>query len=151
MQNEERINGLETQVRTLKRVVYGFGCLFVAGIVVGATSGCSDSPTANDNKDKIQIAKMKAETIAKTVNLYILDTGLSIPSDDFDLEILLLSPDEGGGPYGPYFEQTDDIIDPWGNPYTITTPGNINARFDIISYGEDGLLGGTGNNADITQ
>ena len=38
MQNEERINGLETQVRTLKRIVYGFGCLLVAGIVVGATS-----------------------------------------------------------------------------------------------------------------
>jgi len=33
MQNEERINGLETQVRTLKRIVYGFGCLLVAGVV----------------------------------------------------------------------------------------------------------------------
>jgi hypothetical protein len=38
MQNEKRINGLETQVRTLKRIVYGFGCLLVAGIVIGATS-----------------------------------------------------------------------------------------------------------------
>jgi len=38
MQNEERINVLETQVRTLKRIVYGFGCLLVAGVVVSATS-----------------------------------------------------------------------------------------------------------------
>jgi hypothetical protein len=38
MRNEERINGLETQVRTLKRIVYGFGCLLVVGVVVGATS-----------------------------------------------------------------------------------------------------------------
>jgi hypothetical protein len=38
MQNEERINGLETQVQTLKRIVYGFGCLLVAGVVVSATS-----------------------------------------------------------------------------------------------------------------
>ena len=38
MQNDERINGLETQVRTLKRIVYGFGCLLVAGVVVSATS-----------------------------------------------------------------------------------------------------------------
>ncbi len=38
MQNEERINGLETQVRTLKRIVYGLGCLLVAGVVVSATS-----------------------------------------------------------------------------------------------------------------
>jgi hypothetical protein len=36
MQNE--ITELRNQVRTLKRIVYGFGCLLVAGIVVGATS-----------------------------------------------------------------------------------------------------------------
>jgi hypothetical protein len=38
MQNEERINGLENQVRTLKRIVYGFGCLLIAGVIVSATS-----------------------------------------------------------------------------------------------------------------
>ena len=36
MQNE--ITELRNQVRTLKRIVYGFGCLLVAGIVIGATS-----------------------------------------------------------------------------------------------------------------
>jgi len=36
MQNE--ITELRTQVRTLKRIVYGFGCLLVAGVVVSATS-----------------------------------------------------------------------------------------------------------------
>ena len=35
MQNEK--TELRNQVRTLKRIVYGFGCLLVAGIVVGAT------------------------------------------------------------------------------------------------------------------
>ena len=36
MQNE--ITELRNQVRTLKRIVFGFGCLLVAGIVVSATS-----------------------------------------------------------------------------------------------------------------
>ena len=36
MQNE--ITELRNQVRTLKRIVYGFGCLLVAGVVVNATS-----------------------------------------------------------------------------------------------------------------
>ncbi len=36
MQNE--ITELRTQVRTLKRIVYGFGCLLVAGVIVSATS-----------------------------------------------------------------------------------------------------------------
>ena len=38
MKNEERINVLENQVRTLKRIVCGFGCLLTVGVVVGTTS-----------------------------------------------------------------------------------------------------------------
>ena len=96
-------------------------------------------------------AKAKAATIAKTVNLYILDMGLSSPSDDFDLEVLLLHPEDGGGPSGPYLERAHDIIDPWGNNFEILVPGDINASFDIISFGEDGEQGGEEANADITQ
>ena len=38
MKNEERINVLGNQVRTLKRIVCGFGCLLTVGVVVGTTS-----------------------------------------------------------------------------------------------------------------
>jgi len=93
----------------------------------------------------------KAATIAKTINLYVLDMGLSKPSDDFDLGILLLSPDEGGGPQGPYLEREDDIMDPWGNPFELIVPGEINVSFDVTSLGEDGEVGGEDVNADITQ
>ena len=96
-------------------------------------------------------AKAKAATIAKTINLYVLDMGLSKPSDDFDLGILLLSPDEGGGPQGPYLERADDLMDPWGNPFELIVPGEINTSFDVISLGEDGEVGGEDVNADITQ
>ena len=96
-------------------------------------------------------AKAKAATIAKTVNLYVLDMGLSAPSDDFDLEVLLLHPEDGGGPSGPYLERVDDLIDPWGNNFEIIVPGDVNASFDIISFGEDGEQGGDEANADITQ
>ena len=43
------------------------------------------------------------------------------------------------------------IIDPWGNNFEILVPGDINASFDIISFGEDGEQGGDEANADITQ
>ena len=36
MQNE--ITELRNQVRTLKRIVYGFGCVLVAGVVIAAAS-----------------------------------------------------------------------------------------------------------------
>ena len=97
-------------------------------------------------------AKAKAATIAKTVNLYVLDMGLSAEAlDDFDLEVLLLHPEDGGGPSGPYLERADDLIDPWGNNFEIIVPGDVNASFDIISFGEDGEQGGDEANADITQ
>jgi|TARA_B100000959_G_scaffold266421_1_gene308826 general secretion pathway protein G len=97
-------------------------------------------------------AQAKAATIAKLVNLYTLDMGLSAPKNDFDLDILLLSPDEGGGPSGPYLERADDLVDPWGNPFVIELPpGTVNASFDIICFGEDGEPGGEGVYGDITQ
>jgi len=97
-------------------------------------------------------ARVGAATIATSLKLYTLDMGLSAPSDDFELELLLLSADDGGGPSGPYLERADNLIDPWGNPYEFELPpGTINASFDIISWGEDGEPGGEGVNEDITQ
>ena len=79
-------------------------------------------------------------------------TELSTPNDDFDLEVLLRTPDDGGGPGGPYLERAADLIDPWGNPFEILLPpGTVNHSFDIISWGEGGEQGGEGPSKDITQ
>ena len=96
-------------------------------------------------------AKAQASTISEAVNLYVLDSGLSSPGSDFELDDLMLRADEGGGSNGPYLEKADDLVDPWGNRYEIIVPGEINASFDIVSYGEDGQPGGEGAAADITQ
>jgi len=102
-------------------------------------------------KAKVSAAKAKAATVTEAVNLYLLDEGLSSPADNFDLQVLMLRPDDGGGPSGPYLERADDLLDPWGNPFIIVVPGDVNATFDVVSYGEDGQPGGEGNAADITQ
>ena len=81
--------------------------------------------------------------------------GLSAPNDDFDLEVLLLTPDDGGGPQGPYLERAADLVDPWGNPFEIMLPSvfveQLNRSFDIVSFGADGEPGGNGLDEDITQ
>ena len=42
--------------------------------------------------------------------------------------------------------------DPWGRPYVYVAPGTVNpTRYDLLTYGADGLPGGTGENADITS
>ena len=96
-------------------------------------------------------AQSGAATIATQVKLYTLDMGLNSPPNDFELELLLLTAEDGGGPSGPYFERSDELVDPWGNPFQIEMPGAVNYSFDIISWGEDGEPGGEGVNEDITQ
>ena len=64
-------------------------------------------------------------------------------SDDFDLAILLMQPEEGGGPEGPYFKKkkSEELLDPWESPYIIRFPGTVNYDFDIVSAGPDRRVG----------
>ena len=50
---------------------------------------------------------------------------------------------------GPYLKK-DVPPDPWGNPYQYKSPGD-HGEIDIYSFGRDGQLGGTGEDADITN
>ncbi|MCH2136742.1 MAG: type II secretion system protein GspG [Phycisphaerales bacterium] len=99
---------------------------------------------------KTAIAKTQASKIAQALNMYVAETGGSDLEDNFNLEILVLGPDDGGGPRR-YLPKADDIIDPWGNVFIVLVPGDINADFDILSYGKDGSPGGEGENEDVTQ
>lgn len=102
-------------------------------------------------KSRQSITKAQASAIADAIHSYQLDTGLSQIQDGFDLHVLLLGPDQGGGPGGPYMtKRTEDAIqDAWGNYFIVRVPPEIGADFDIISYGADGQPGGEGENADI--
>jgi general secretion pathway protein G len=95
-------------------------------------------------KAKTRLATNQAATLAQTVRIYLNDTGLSKPSQDFDLTMLRTSAD-------PYLENDDDLVDPWGNQYVIIIPGQKNIDFDIVSYGADGEPGGEGEDEDVIQ
>ncbi len=90
---------------------------------------------AKENK-----AESEVKAIASAVEMFILDSGGNL-SDDFDLAILLMSAEEGGGPEGPYFKKSKDLLDPWDSPYIIRVPGTENYDFDIVSAGLDRRLG----------
>ena len=40
--------------------------------------------------------------------------------------------------------------DAWGNDFVYVSPGPDGRDYDLISYGRDGVQGGTGNNEDIS-
>ena len=85
---------------------------------------------ANDNK-----AVAEVNSLANTVKLYMASETTGTLTDDFRLDMLLDGDD-------PYLNNSEDLVDPWGNNYEIIIPGEQNLDFDIISSGADGKPGG---------
>jgi general secretion pathway protein G len=90
---------------------------------------------------KVSVAKAEVNEIAKQINLYCVDHGITRPGDDFELAALT----SGNNPY----LKASDLTDPWGHEYVIIIPGEHNPDFDVVSYGADGAPGGDAENADI--
>jgi len=91
---------------------------------------------------KQRVAQAGVTEIAKQVRLYCLDHGMTKPTADFDLELLLEGSD-------PYLSKKEHLLDPWNRPYMLVVPGTHNTDFDIMSYGADGQAGGEGEDADV--
>jgi general secretion pathway protein G len=51
---------------------------------------------------------------------------------------------------GPYLPKAVPM-DPWGNTYIYSIPGENNSPYKVMSFGADGQAGGTENNADIVH
>jgi general secretion pathway protein G len=102
-------------------------------------------------RGQAEIAKTQAAKISQALTLYLLDVGQPQPEDGFDLSVLTLRPNEGGGPNGPYLSKVTDVLDPWEEPFLVVVPGEVNADYDIFSYGADKAPGGEGNDSDLTH
>lgn len=105
----------------------------LAGVVVWRVMGSLENA-------RRQTASSKAAQIGNAMQAYMIDGGTI--EDGMDLSVLLLPPDRGGGPSGPYLNNEEALVDPWQNAYVIRVPGEVNYDFDIVSYGPDGQPGG---------
>ncbi|MCF6273248.1 MAG: type II secretion system major pseudopilin GspG [Rhodobacteraceae bacterium] len=99
-------------------------------------------------KGKAQAAQIQIENLNSSLKLLYLDIG-RYPLETEGLELLLVPVGEMPEWRGPYLDRNDGIIDPWGRRYIYTYPG-AERPFDLKSLGEDGQVGGDGNNSDIT-
>ena len=110
MQNEERINGLETQVRTLKRIVYGFGCLLVAGVVVSATS-LQTIPEVIQARS-FEVVNDKGQKLVHISHTY--DAGyvgtFSTKSSKEGQELVVLTSTVSGGYIGTHTKEGQEVV-----------------------------------------
>ena len=98
-------------------------------------------------------AKAQMESLSLALDTYRLDN-LSYPSTAQGLAALNAAPTGDPVPAGwrgPYMRRGVPA-DPWGRPYIYRSPGTANPNsYDLLTYGRDGVAGGTGEDADITS
>jgi general secretion pathway protein G len=99
-------------------------------------------------KSEVNTAKAQIDALEKALDQYRLDTG-RYPSGESGLNALLERPQNEPKWNGPYLKKAVPL-DPWGKPYLYRIPGQ-KSDFDLVSYGKDGVAGGNGENADITN
>lgn len=100
-------------------------------------------------KSEVGVAKAQIDSFDKALDQYRLDVG-HYPLTDQGLQALIKQPDGETKWAGPYLKK-DVPLDPWGRPYQYRAPGTNGKDYDLISYGKDGVLGGSNENADISN
>lgn len=98
-------------------------------------------------QQKPKITKQRIQEIEKFMMAFKLDQGFYPDT----LQGLITAP-EGGRPVKNYPEEgymdANLLQDAWGNDFIYQSDGR---RYEIISLGADGLEGGEGNDADISN
>jgi general secretion pathway protein G len=100
---------------------------------------------------KNSAASSQMEMLGAALDAYRLDNG-RYPTTAQGLEALRTKPTAEPLPrnwQGPYLRKAVPL-DPWGYPYSYTSPGEYNpSGYDLQSFGADGAPGGEGDDADI--
>jgi general secretion pathway protein G len=141
--------------RLLKRSSRGFTLIemIVVIAIIGALATIV-APTVfrNLGDANVTAARSQVEILAMALENYRMDTG-SYPSTEQGLGALRTRPETAAlaGWRGPYLRKPVPV-DPWRRPYLYVSPGSHNPEtFDLYTLGRDGVIGGAGEDADITS
>lgn len=94
-------------------------------------------------RGRVSAAKSQVQTLNDAIMTYQMDMG-SYPENLDDLVT-----DPGSKKWnGPYIVPAIIPEDPWGNSYQYTYPGEY-GKYDVYSFGSDGVSGGEKFEADI--
>jgi general secretion pathway protein G len=123
--------------------------LLVVVVIIGLLAGfVAPRYFSQVGKSEIQVARAQIDALEKALDQYRLDVK-RYPSAEQGLAVLVERPANEAQWNGPYLRKAVPL-DPWNRPYVYRTPGT-KGDFDLVSYGKDGLPGGSGEAADITN
>jgi len=139
------------QVEQKNHMQYGFTLLelLVVMVIIGLLVGyVGPKYFAQIGKAETKSAKSQIDALGKALDQYRLDTG-HYPSTEQSLNALVTKPANESKWEGPYLTKALPN-DPWGRPYIYKSPGD-HGEYDLLSYGKDGQVGGTGDAADVVN
>lgn len=100
-------------------------------------------------KSETTTAKAQIDALTKALDTYRLDTG-RYPTTEQGLNALVTAPGGIAKWNGPYLSKAVPP-DPWGRVYLYRAPGTSGRDYDVLSYGKDGVPGGSGEDADLSN
>ncbi len=112
---------------------------------------CGPCPRHYDKlaRGKAQIAMIQIKELESALQLFRFDVGRYLTTGE-GLGALVRNHGNLKQWRGPYLQKSEIPRDPWGRPYAYQCPGK-HGDCDLFSYGADGVEGGSGENADITN
>ena len=143
---------MKRNVNSTRRAFTLIEVLVVIVVIAVLASFVAPSLFRNVNDARVATAKAQIESFGTALDSYRLDHG-RYPNTAQGLLALWQKPtiDPPASWSEPYLRKPVPE-DPWGRPYVYVAPGTVNpTRYDLLTYGADGLPGGTGENADITS
>lgn len=124
--------------------------LLVVLAIISLLAGLVGPAVFNElGKARGKTARLQIQDLEQGLEMYKLDVG-RFPSTADGLEALIRNPGNADGWNGPYLKAKEVPQDPWKNPYHYKYPGD-HGGVDIVSFGEDGIPGGEGESADISN
>jgi general secretion pathway protein G len=124
--------------------------LLVVVLIIGLLTGIVGPRLMSQvGRSEVTAAKAQIDALDKAVQAYRLDVG-QYPSNDQGLRALTTAPGGDTRWRGPYLKGAVPN-DPWGQAYQYRLPGSNGRDYDIVSLGRDKALGGSGDDADISN
>ena len=131
---------------------FSFIELMVVVVILGILAGMI-VPRYMGRTDEAKVVKAKIDiaAIETSLKLYKLDNGF-YPTTEQGLKALIEKPTTEPVPANwkdmGYLEKKKIPTDPWNREYLYLCPG-LHGDYDILSYGADGVAGGSDSNQDI--
>ncbi len=136
---------------------HGFSLIEVLiALVIVAIMGTMVALSLGGATDEARVVTTQSNirTLSNALRLYQSQNGM-FPTQEQGLEALVREPTRPPLPpryqEGGYLDSRNLPLDAWDRPFVYLIPGRGGEAYEIISYGADGVQGGTGINAEISS